>query len=370
VTTGIGIVGCGNICEAYLSNLPRFPGLRLAGVADLDPGRAAAMAGRFDLAPFEVAALLASDAVDIVLNLTTPAAHVELGLAALAAGKHVYAEKPLATDLSGGRRLLQAAEEAGLAVASAPDTFLGGAHQQVRACLDGGGIGAPLGGTAFMLCPGHEGWHPGPAFYYARGGGPLFDMGPYYLTQLVNLLGPVAEIAGLSVRPRATRVVGSGPDAGREIPVEVDTHVTATLAFANGALVQMAMSFDVAATGHAPFEIYGTAGTLEAPDPNRFGGPIRVNDGEGWRRIPVTRPFAEGNHRGLGLAEMARALERGTEPRASGGLALHILEVMELVGRAASERRVLPTTTAPPRPPAFDDPAGLASPTAAREEGG
>src|SRR5690606_9488743 len=220
--------------------------------------------------------LLADPEIDLVVNLTIPRAHVEVGLKCLAAGKHVYSEKPLGITYAEGRTLLDAANVAGLRIGSAPDTFLGGAHQQARAVVDSGALGTIVGGTAFFQCPGHESWHPDPAFYYDLGGGPMLDMGPYYITDLVNLLGPVARVSAMSSRLRSERPITSEPKKGQIMPVKIDTHVTGSLGFANGAIVQIAMSFDVAAHKHVPLEIYGTEQTLLVPDPNHFGGEVEV----------------------------------------------------------------------------------------------
>ncbi len=206
--------------------------------------------------------------IEVILNLTVPKAHVEVGLRAIAAGKHVHSEKPLGVTVAEARTLIEAAKLKGVRVGSAPDTFLGGAHQTARACLDEGVIGRPVGGTAFFMCPGHERWHPSPAFYYLAGGGPMLDMGPYYVTDLVNLLGPVASVSGVATRTRDERVIASAPLAGTRIPVEVATHVAGVLTFVSGAAVSMTMSFDVARHKHVPIEIYGEAGSLIVPDPN------------------------------------------------------------------------------------------------------
>ena len=215
-----------------------------------------------------------------------PKAHVEVGLKAIAAGKHVHSEKPLGVALAEARALIDAAAARGLRLGCAPDTFLGGAHQTARQCVDEGLIGRPIGGTAFFMCPGHERWHPNPGFYYLGGGGPMLDMGPYYVTDLVNLLGPVASVSGVATRTRPERVVTSQPLAGTRLPVEVATHVTGTLLFASGAAVTMTMSFDVARHKHVPIEIYGETGSLIVPDPNYFGGKIEfATAGEDWREI-------------------------------------------------------------------------------------
>src|SRR5208337_528580 len=281
-------------------------------------------------------------------------AHVEVGLKAIAAGKHVHSEKPIGVNVAEARKLVEAAAAAGLRVGCAPDTFLGGAHQTARRCVDQGLIGRPIGGAAFFMCPGHERWHPNPGFYYLGGGGPMLDMGPYYVTDLVNLLGPVASVSGVATRTRSERVVTSKPLAGTRIPVEVPTHVTGALLFANGAAVSMTMSFDVARHKHVPIEIYGETGSLIVPDPNYFGGKVEfATSAEDWREIPTEGPYADGNYRILGLADMAQAIRSGRPHRASGELAFHVLEVLEAFQRSSDEGRAVTIASRPARPAAL-----------------
>ena len=273
----IGVVGAGQISDAYLGTLRRLSNVQVVAVADLDQARArTAAAAAPGARPLAAADLLAAGDVDLVLNLTTPVAHAEVAHAAIAAGKHVYGEKPLAVTTGQAREVLAAAARAGVRVGCAPDTVLGTGVQTARACLDAGQIGAPVAATAFMVTPGHERWHPAPEFYYQLGGGPLFDMGPYYLTALVTLLGPVRRVAGMAATPRATRVIGSGPRAGTEIGVAVATHVTGVLEHANGALSTLVMSFEVWAGQLPHVEVYGTGGSLSVPDPNGFGGAVQI----------------------------------------------------------------------------------------------
>lgn len=353
---GIGIVGLGNISTAYLKAASAFPVLDIRAVADLDPAAAERRAGEFGLRAVPLDDIYTDPSIDVILNLTVPRVHVEVGLRALAAGKHVYSEKPLGIAFAEGRRLLEAARETGLRVGSAPDTFLGGAHQRCRALIDEGAIGAPVGGTAYFMCPGHERWHPNPAFYYDVGGGPMLDMGPYYITDLVNLLGPVARVAGFSATPRSTRTITAEARRGEAIEVHVPTHVSGTLAFANGALVQMTMSFDVAGHRHAPLEIYGTDGTLVVPDPNHFGGQIEhLATGGDWTPVATNRPYADGNYRSIGLADMAAAVRDGRPHRASGDLALHVLEVMEAFETSARTNAAVEMTTTVARPAPLAD---------------
>jgi predicted dehydrogenase len=236
-------------------------------------------------------------------------------------------------------------------VGCAPDTFLGGAHQTARKMIDEGLIGMPIGGTAFFMCPGHERWHPNPGFYYLGGGGPMLDMGPYYITDLVNLLGPVASVSGVATRTRDERVVTSEPLQGTRVPVEVATHVTGSLLFESGAAVSMTMSFDVARHRHAPIELYGEKGSLIVPDPNHFGGKVEVaTASEDWREIPVEHAYADGNYRILGLADMAQAIRQGRPHRASGELAFHVLEVMEAFQTSSDLRAAVAIASRPERP--------------------
>jgi predicted dehydrogenase len=339
----VGIVGCGNISSIYLKNLTTvFRNVEVRALADIVPERAALKASEFGVPrSSSLAELLAADDIDAVLNLTLPRAHAEISLAALGAGKHVYGEKPLAIDLAEGEGIASLAAAKGLRLGSAPDTFLGAGLQTCRKLIDEGWIGEVAGATAFMLCGGHEGWHPDPAFYYKRGGGPMFDMGPYYIHALVSLIGPVAAISGQARAAWAERIVGSEPRRGERIAVEVPTTVSAMLDFEGGATAILMTSFDVrGGTSHAPIEIYGSEGTLLVPDPNTFGGPVRLRrrGASDFAELPLFFGCAE-NSRGLGLSDMAAAIEEGRPARASGELALHALEIMEGIHVSAAEGR-------------------------------
>jgi predicted dehydrogenase len=348
---GVGVVGCGTISSAYLAAARKFPILDVVALADANPAAAEARAAEFGVPARPADALLADSAVEIVLNLTVPKAHVEVGLKAIAAGKHVYSEKPLGVGVAEARVLVEAAAARGLRLGCAPDTFLGGAHQTARQCLDEGLIGRPIGGTAFFMCPGHERWHPNPAFYYLAGGGPMLDMGPYYVTDLVNLLGPVASVSGVATRLRLDRVVTSEPLAGTRVPVEVATHVTGTLVLVNGAAVSMTMSFDVPRHKHVPIELYGETGSLIVPDPNYFGGKVEfATASEDWREVPIRHAYADGNYRILGVADMAQAIRSGRPHRASGALAFHVLEVMEAFQTSSDSGRTVEVSSRPDRP--------------------
>lgn len=346
----VGLVGCGNIADIYLLNAARFRDIGFVACADLKPEAAAARAEQYGIAARPVGDLLASDDVDIVLNLTIPEAHAEVSLAALAAGKHVYSEKPLATTLAAGDAILAAAAPGGLRVGAAPDTVLGAAVQQARALIDAGEIGRPLTGLAAVLSHGMEHWHPNPGFFFRPGGGPVFDMGPYYLATLVNLLGPVASVQATGQIGFAERVVTTpgSPVLGQSIKVEVLTSAQALLEFASGAQVTFLASWDVWNHGVLPIELHGQAASLRVPDPNWFGGDLHLaTDSKSWRAVetgamafgganwPAAAPRVA-NYRGLGLAEMARAIQDGRPHRASGEVARHVLAVMAGILDAAT----------------------------------
>ena len=347
----LGIIGCGNISAAYLKAAPLFPELQIAALADLDESRAAARASEFGLKAVSVDALLADPQIEVVLNLTIPAAHVPVGLDAIRHGKHVHGEKPLANSTADAARLMEAANAAGLRVGSAPDTFLGGAHQTARKLLDDCAIGKVLSGTAFMQNHGHEHWHPDPDFYYAPGGGPMLDMGPYYLTNLVNLLGPVAKVVGSATIGFPERTIGSEKRRGQVVPVTVATHVSGLLTFANGAVISITTSFDVWQHKHGNMELYGAQGSMVVPDPNRFGGTVSVAKGrDPWADIPLSHGFADGNFRIIGLADMARAIRTGRPHRCSGQMAYHVLEVMEAFGRSSDSGQAITIESTCERP--------------------
>lgn len=349
---GVGIIGTGNISSAYLKAMKGFDVLDIVALSDMKPEVAQKRADEFGLKTKSVDDLLADPAVQIIVNLTIPRAHVEVGLKALNAGKHVYGEKPLGITFAEGKTLIDAAKAKGLRIGSAPDTFLGGSHQQSRAVVDSGALGTVVGGTAFFACPGHEYWHPDPAFYYDIGGGPVLDMGPYYITDLVNLLGPVARVSALSATPFKERPIRSEAKRGQMMPVKVHTHVTGTLIFKSGALINVTLSFDVPKHAHLPYELYGTEASLIVPDPNFFGGEVKIAKprAESWDQVPVTLPYADANYRSLGVADMAHAILDGRPHRASGDLALHVLEVMEAFQVAADEERIVDIKTTVERP--------------------
>jgi predicted dehydrogenase len=353
VPINVGIVGCGAISAQYLKTLNRLEVLHLVAVADLDFARAQTVSASCPgVRALDVDDLLQDPEVDLVFNLTTPAAHTEVALCAIRHGKHVYGEKPLATTTADGCAVLQAATHAGVRLGCAPDTVLGTGLQTARKAIDDDLLGPPIGATATMVTPGHERWHPNPDFYYRPGGGPLFDMGPYYISALVTLLGPVEHVLGASSRSRDTRMIGSGPRQGERVPVNVQTHVTGVLQHASGVLSTLLMSFDAVATLAPPIEIHGERGSLVVPDPNTFSGDVRVRglgDPE-WQILPVSAGYVDAA-RGYGAADMATT-EHGLEPRAGGQLALHVLDVMESLLQAAEVRQAVEvrSTCSRPRP--------------------
>jgi predicted dehydrogenase len=355
-TLNIGIVGVGHISQQYFAEFPKLPNLSLKAVADLDVDRARAVARAQGVESMSVDALLTDPGIDAVLNLTVPAAHTEIALRALNAGKHVYGEKPLALATADAAPVLARATETGLRVGSAPDTVLGTGIQTARALLDDGRVGTPVAAAVAWSAPGHELWHPAPAFFYQPGAGPLFDMGPYYLTSLVTFFGPVVRVSGAVGRSSRERTVATGPLAGTAIPVDVDTHVTAILEHANGVISTVTVSFEVWASRVPLFEVYGTAGTISVPDPNQFSDTVAIatSADRTWQDVPVAAGYADAG-RGVGLADLARAVETGRPHRASGELAFHVLEIMESVIRAGQTHDVVRLTSTVARP----EPVGL-----------
>ena len=349
----VGIIGLGFISGQYLTTIGRLPSLKLVAVADINPAaaQAAADAQAADARACTVDELLAAPDVDLVLNLTTPAAHAEVALKAIAAGKSVYGEKPLAATTGEARQILEAAADAGLVVGCAPDTVLGTGVQTARKAIDDGLIGAPISATATMVVPGHERWHPNPDFYYAPGGGPLLDMGPYYVSALITLLGPVSSVIGAASRRRSVRTIATGPRAGQVIPVSTDTHVTGVLTHTSGVLSTIVMSFDAVATQAAEIEVHGETGSLIVPDPNGFAGDAKLWTlaDDDWQTLPVSAGYLDAG-RGIGLADLAT--NPGREPRAGGELAYHVLDVMESVLSSAESGRAVVLQSTAARPPA------------------
>lgn len=327
---GIGIVGCGGVSSQYLSHFSRFPVLKAVACADIVPSAAEEIGRKFGVPRVcSVPELLDDPEVELVLNLTIPKAHAPVALAAIKAGKHVYQEKPLGVTRAEGAAILHAAARKKLKVGCAPDTFMGSGLQTARKAIDDGRIGKPVGFTAFMMCPGHEAWHPNPEFHYQPGGGPMFDMGPYYLTALLNLLGPVRRLCGIGAIEIPRRTIGSGAKAGKKIKVTTPDLVAGVMEFKNGAVGTIIQSF---ATHHAPngtITIFGTEGTLQVPDPNRFGGPVklRLKNEADWTELPQV--FAHEYGRSVGLADMAQSIRDQRPFRASGEQAMAVLDLMQ-----------------------------------------
>ena len=352
--TKIGIIGCGKISGIYFKICQSFEVLDVAACADLVPERAREKAAEFGVPKAgTVDELLADPDIRIVVNLTIPNAHFSVGMAALKAGKSVYNEKPLTITRQEGKKLLALAKQKGLRVGGAPDTVLGAGIQTCRKLIDDGRIGRPVGATAFMTCHGHESWHPDPEFYYKVGGGPMFDMGPYYLTALVTLMGPVRRVTGATSITFPERTITSQPKAGTKITVDVPTHVVGVMDFACGAIGNIITSFDVWAAQLPRIEIYGTEGTLSVPDPNGFGGPVRLRRAgdKDWTDVPLTHSYAE-NSRGIGVADMAYAIRSGRPHRAGGDIALHVLDIMHAFHEASDRGKhiLLKTTCERPAP--------------------
>jgi len=322
----IGIIGCGTISGAYFGGAQKTDVLEIKSCADIRMEAAQTAAEKYGCQAASVDELLADEEIELVVNLTIPKAHAEIGIATLEAGKHTYSEKPFSVDIESGQNLLKKATEKGLRVGCAPDTFLGAGIQTSRKALDEGAIGRPIAGTAFMCGHGHESWHPSPAFYYDVGGGPMLDMGPYYVTALVNILGPVKRVAGITTKAFEERIATSDAASGQRIPVKTTTHLTGAIEFANGAIITMIMSFDMWRHSLPCIELYGETGSMQVPDPNGFGGSVRVSAArDGWSDVPLAFPR---NARMIGVIDMVRAIQPARPHRVSGALAYHVLEVM------------------------------------------
>lgn len=328
----VGIIGCGNISGIYLQKGQTFPVLKISACADLEMERAIAQGNKYGVKSCSVSELLEDPEIGIVVNLTPPSAHASIALAALSAGKSVYNEKPLSITRQDALKMLALAQEKSLRVGCAPDTFLGAGLQTCRSVIDSGMIGRPIAATAFFLGRGPEGWHPDPEFFYKVGGGPMFDMGPYYLTALVNLIGPVKRVTGSAQIGIPDRAIGSEPKKGQKILVETPTHLVGVLDFEQGAVGTIVTSFDVWAHSLPRIEIYGSEGTLRVPDPNTFGGEVEIwrPENKEWQKVPHTHGYSE-NTRSIGIADMAQAILTGRPHRASGALAYHVLDIMHSV---------------------------------------
>jgi len=353
----VGIVGCGNISGIYLTNLTGVfaDTVDLVAVCDLIAARADTAKAQYGVkkAYYTDEDIMADPEIEFILNLTTPDQHKLVNMMALNAGKHAYCEKPLAVNRADGEAQVRLAKEKGLFLGGAPDTFLGGGIQTCRKLIDDGWIGEPVAVDATMLCRGHESWHPDPEFYYKSGAGPMFDMGPYYLTALINLMGPVKSVAGAARITFPERLITSQPKHGTIVTVDVPTHITGILNFKSGAVGTLTTSFDVWTSEQAAITLYGSRGSLRVPDPNTFGGPIEIlRAGESaWEHVPVVYGYQE-NSRGLGVADACKAIVNGALPRANGAQTFHVLDLMCAFHEAAAEGKTIRLNTEFDRAPA------------------
>ena len=355
----VGVIGCGNISSIYFKVMQTFNILEVAACSDLMMERAKASAQKFKIPKAcTVKELLTDEEIEIIVNLTIPKAHAEVSIASLESGKNVYGEKPLAVTREEGQKILKTAKKKKLRVGSAPDTFLGAGIQTCRKIIDDGLIGKPIACTAFMTCHGHESWHPDPNFYYQPGGGPMLDMGPYYLTALINLMGPVRRVTGSANITFTERTITSQPKYGTKIKVKTPTHIAGIMDFANGAVGTIITSFDIWAANLPAIEIYGTEGSLTVPDPNCFGGPVRLHKPNSnlWKDRPLSYGYAE-NSRGIGVADMASAIVSGRPHRANGEMAYHVLDIMQAFNDASGTNKHIEISSTCHRPEAL--PLGL-----------
>ncbi|MBN4074060.1 Gfo/Idh/MocA family oxidoreductase [bacterium AH-315-E10] len=352
----IGIIGCGGISAAYFNGANECHNLTIKSCADLFHDAAVAKADEFGCEAVSVDEMLADPEIEMVINLTVPRAHVEVGLKIIEAGKHSYAEKPFAVTVDEGKTLIAAAAAKNLRLGCAPDTFLGGGIQTSRKVIDDGWIGRPLSGTAFMLGHGHESWHANAGFFYDIGGGPMLDMGPYYVTALVNMLGPAKSVSGCVAKGFSERFDSTEKNFGTLHPVNIPTHYSGVIEFHNGALITVVMSFDVWRHSLPRIEIHGTEGSLSVPDPNGTGGEVKVfRPGEDdWRHVPLAFPH---NARMIGVTDMVNGIHDDRPHRASGDLAFHVLEIMESFETSSVEGKRIELSTKPDQPTAF--PLGL-----------
>ncbi|MGR9428609.1 Gfo/Idh/MocA family protein [Rhizobium leguminosarum] len=362
---GVGIIGCGNISTTYFSLAPLFKGLKVLACADINAQAAEARAKEYGVKAQTIDALLVNDEIDVVVNLTIPDAHFRVSKTILEAGKHVYSEKPLVLSLEEGEELRRIAKQKNLAVGCAPDTFLGGAHQLARKFIDDGGIGRVTSGACYVMSPGMEMWHPNPDFFFLPGGGPILDLGPYYIANLINLIGPVKRVGGMTSMASPTRTITSEPRNGEIIPVKTPTTIQALLEFVNGATVTLTASWDVWSHRHANMELYGTDGSLYVPDPNFFGGTVEASGRdkdikplEAWEhpfgKINQENPNgARANYRTAGLADMVMALIEGRDARCSLDRTLHGVDVMTSILKSGEEGRFIDLTTTCTQPAAL-----------------
>lgn len=366
-TLGVGVIGCGDISQSYLKLVPLFRGIEMRACADLNAAAARIRAKEYRLRAETVDGLLEADDIDIIVNLTTPAAHYQVSRTILEAGKHVYSEKPFVLDMETGLELAALAENKGLRVGSAPDTFLGGAHQYARHLVDRGVLGRISSGTCHVMNHGMEHWHPNPDFFFKPGAGPVLDLGPYYIANLIQLIGPAKRVAALSSIPTRERTITSEPRNGEKITVATPTTLHALIEFANGAVITLGASWDVWKNGHAAMELYGSEGTLLLPDPNFFGGLVQysacdadyVDGPSDW-----DHPFGVSNrdladagvvadYRSCGLADMALAIATGRPHRCALENALHAIEIMTAILKSGETGQFVALETSCERPAAL-----------------
>ncbi len=338
------IIGCGNISEVYIENILHLANLRLIACGDILIEKSAEKGKKYNIEVLDVDSILNSNDIQLVINLTNPSSHFEISMKSLEHGKHVYSEKPLALTVEQANLLIETSKKNSLFMGCAPDTFLGGSWQTARKIIDDGWIGKPISATAFMLCRGHESWHPSPEFFYKKGGGPLFDMGPYYLTSLVFLLGPVKSVFSYGKTTFETRTITSQPLYGKQIHVEVPTDIHTVLNFENDVLCTLVMSFDTWSHHLPHIEIHGETGSLSLPDPNCFGGKIFFFNQfkKEWTEFPTCYDFFT-NMRGIGISDMVCALQTNRSSySANGELARHIVEIMEGIHKSIEEQKIIP----------------------------
>lgn len=366
-TYGVGIMGAGNISSAYLKLAPLFKGLEVRAVADILPAAAKKRADEFGVRAQTPDELLKNSEIDVIVNLTIPATHYSVSMDIVSAGKHAYSEKPFVLSLEEGMALKKAADDRHLKVGSAPDTFLGGAHQQARNIIDSSKIGKIMSGTAHVMGPGMEHWHPNPEFFFQVGAGPVLDMGPYYVTDLIHLIGPVKRVSAFTNVARNEReVTAEGPYKGTKVKVNTPTTIHGLLEFHSGAIITLGASWDVVSHGHHNMELYGIDGSIYVPDPNFFGGDLVIADSVGTK-TPVTpwdHPFGKANqdlesehpranYRTAGLADMMQAIEQGRPARCGLDVALHAVDVMSSLLKAGESGQVLTLSTTCERPAAL-----------------
>ncbi|MBB4953463.1 putative dehydrogenase [Agrobacterium vitis] len=362
---GVGIIGCGNISTAYFTLAPLFKGIKVVACSDINMNAAELRAEEFGVKAQTVDELLANPEVDVVVNLTIPDAHYPVSKQILEAGKHVYSEKPLVLSLEQGEDLRRIAKEKGLSVGCAPDTFLGGSHQLARKYIDEGGIGRVTSGTCHVMSPGMEMWHPNPDFFFLPGGGPILDLGPYYIANLINLIGPVKRVGALTSMASEIRTITSEPRNGEVIPVKTPTNIHALLEFVNGATITLSASWDVWCHRHANMELYGTEGSLFVPDPNFFGGLVEAT-GRNKEIKPLEawdHPFGidnqesqqgpRANYRTAGLADMALAILEGRDARCSLDRVLHGVDVMTAILKSGETGAFITLSTTCTQPAAL-----------------